>query len=306
MAVFTNEEVLSFFTKVTEPLPIKKKEDIPTQFQKAGTEKFQRKQRELEARQAEEKMRKGRQAFIRPSKSESSFEGSSMHQKLMHRRERLADYDLTRKYNYYEESDEDDLDNDIDVPFGLGRPTNPNAQPGDDDYEVTVDEELYNNFSFETDLNPRLPIEDYKNEIVSTIETNQVTIIQGETGSGKSTQVAQYLLEHHASLSRHCNIVCTQPRRIAATSIAKYVCRNRGWQLGTLVGYQIGMDKLVSENTRLTFMTTGVLLEKLVHMKNMNQFTHVILDEVIFSVNGKTSDLLCFNLVLGALTCVIS
>ena len=51
--------------------------------------------------------------------------------------------------------------------------------------------------------------------------------------------------------------------------------------MGSLVGYQIGMDKMVSEDTRLTFMTTGVLLEKLVNMKNMNQFTHVILDEVI-------------------------
>ena len=62
--------------------------------------------------------------------------------------------------------------------------------------------------------------------------------------------------------------------------MAKFVASRRNWQLGSLVGYQIGMDKLVSEKTRLTFVTTGVLLEKLVNQRNMNQFTHVILDEV--------------------------
>lgn len=78
----------------------------------------------------------------------------------------------------------------------------------------------------------------------------------------------------------HCNIVCTQPRRIAAKSVAKFVSDTQGWSLGSLVGYQIGMDRNVSEKTRLTFVTTGVLLEKLVNQRNMNQYTHVILDEV--------------------------
>ena len=66
-------------------------------------------------------------------------------------------------------------------------------------------------------------------------------------------------------------------------SVAKFVAESRGWRLGTLVGYQIAMDKAVSEDTRLTFVTTGVLLKKLVNMKNMNQFTHIILDEVRFA-----------------------
>lgn len=108
----------------------------------------------------------------------------------------------------------------------------------------------------------------------------QVTVIQGSTGSGKSTQVPQFLLEDHAKAKKHCNIICTQPRRIAAKSVAKFVAQTHDWKLGTLVGYQIGMDKNVSEDTRLTFVTTGVLLEKLVNQRNMNQYTHVILDEV--------------------------
>ena len=90
----------------------------------------------------------------------------------------------------------------------------------------------------------------------------------------------QYILEHYASERRHCNIVCTQPRRIAATSVAKFVSESRGWPVGSLVGYQIHLDREVTEDTRLTFVTTGLLQEKLVGMKNMNQYTHVILDEV--------------------------
>lgn len=72
----------------------------------------------------------------------------------------------------------------------------------------------------------------------------------------------------------------TQPRRIAAISISKRVCHERGWTQGSLVGYQIGRDKCVSEDTRLAYVTTDVLLKKLINSKNMNQFTHVILDEV--------------------------
>lgn len=105
-------------------------------------------------------------------------------------------------------------------------------------------------------------------------------MIEGSTGSGKTTQVPQFLLKEHMAADKHCNIICTQPRRIAAKSVAKFVAESRGWPLGSLVGYQIGMDKKVTESTRLSFVTTGVLLEKLVNQRNMNEYTHVILDEV--------------------------
>ena len=140
---------------------------------------------------------------------------------------------------------------------------------------------VFDNYSFDHDSNPDLPISSYRDHIVETIESGQVTVIQGSTGSGKSTQVPQYILEHYAREKRHCNIICTQPRRIAAMSIAKFVAKSRGWRLGSLVGYQIAMDRFISEDTRLNFVTTGVLLQKLINMKNMNQYTHVILDEVI-------------------------
>eukprot|EP00731_Ephydatia_muelleri_P027282 Em0019g155a len=141
---------------------------------------------------------------------------------------------------------------------------------------------IYDNYSFDEDEGrvPNLPVTGMREEILKTISENSVTIVKGETGSGKSTLVPYFILEQHAKEHRHCNIICTLPRRIAVTSVTKYVCGVHGWRVGTLVGYQIAMDKNVSEDTRLTYVTTGVLLQKLIGMKNMNQYTHVVLDEV--------------------------
>lgn len=77
-------------------------------------------------------------------------------------------------------------------------------------------------------------------QILRKIANHQVVIIEGETGCGKSTQVPQFILDEAAEKHQHCNIVVTQPRKIAATSLASRVCRERGWQLGKLVGYQVG------------------------------------------------------------------
>ncbi|XP_029835089.3 ATP-dependent RNA helicase TDRD9 [Ixodes scapularis] len=128
--------------------------------------------------------------------------------------------------------------------------------------------------------NQDLPIASCKDQLIKMVETYPVVVVQGATGCGKTTQVPQYLLDHFASKGQHCNIVVTQPRRIAAISVARRVCQERGWSLGTVVGYQVGMDNQTSEDTRLAYVTTGVLLEKLIGQKDMNQFTHVIIDEV--------------------------
>ena len=117
-------------------------------------------------------------------------------------------------------------------------------------------------------------------QIVSTIETNQVTVIQGATGCGKTTQVPQFILDSCVESGVYCNIIITQPRRIAAISVTKRVSEERSWPVGTLVGYQVGLNNTTSSDTRLTFCTTGVLLQKLISKKNMNDYTHVILDEV--------------------------
>ncbi|XP_071078923.1 ATP-dependent RNA helicase TDRD9-like isoform X1 [Haliotis cracherodii] len=140
--------------------------------------------------------------------------------------------------------------------------------------------EVYDNYQFAHTYDKKLPITYHKEQLLSTIESNQVTVIQGSTGSGKTTQVPQYILDHYAQEHKHCNIIITQPRRIAAVSVARRVCSERSWTLGSICGYQIGMDNKTSEDTRITYCTTGVLREKLIKTKNMLQFTHVILDEV--------------------------
>lgn len=72
----------------------------------------------------------------------------------------------------------------------------------------------------------------------------------------------------------------TQPRRIAAISIAKRVSQEGGWPLGSVVGFRVGMKHETSSDTRLTYCTTEILLQQLIHQKNMLEYTHVILDEI--------------------------
>ena len=81
---------------------------------------------------------------------------------------------------------------------------------------------------------------------------NQIVVLSGPTGCGKSTQVPQYILDQHAMEKRMVNIIVTQPRKIAASSLAKRVCQERDWKLGGLVGYQVRVD-LVSRRELTVF-----------------------------------------------------
>lgn len=76
------------------------------------------------------------------------------------------------------------------------------------------------------------------------IKTNAVVVIDGPTGCGKTTQVPQYILDDCRSLDQECNIIVTQPRKIATINVAKRVCSERGWTLGTVCGYQVSMPYL--------------------------------------------------------------
>ncbi|XP_034239304.1 probable ATP-dependent RNA helicase spindle-E [Thrips palmi] len=147
------------------------------------------------------------------------------------------------------------------------------------DVEDDDDTKVYDLYDF-TPKESKLPIEIMRDKIVRMVDTNQVLIILGSTGCGKTTQVPQYILDDHAQQRKRCNIVVTQPRRIAAVSVASRVCSERGWELSTIVGYQIGLDNKTSPDTRLTYCTTGVMREKLVRDRHMMGYTHVIIDEV--------------------------
>ncbi|XP_069494292.1 ATP-dependent RNA helicase TDRD9 [Ambystoma mexicanum] len=127
---------------------------------------------------------------------------------------------------------------------------------------------------------PDLPISKDKDELMSLIEYRSVLIVRGATGSGKSTQLPQFVLDHCIKRSSYCNIVVTQPRKIGATSIARWISNERKWVLGGLVGYQVGLDKMATKDTKLIYMTTGVLLQKIVAAKSLGEFTHIFVDEV--------------------------
>nr|CAD2181466.1 unnamed protein product [Meloidogyne enterolobii] len=125
-----------------------------------------------------------------------------------------------------------------------------------------------------------LPIWNFKNKILASIKQHPVTLITGGTGCGKTTQVPQFLLEDAAENSTPIQIMCTQPRRLPAISIAKRVALERGEMLGDIVGYHIRLEQRISSKTALTYCTSGVLLRKLTNDELASEITHVILDEI--------------------------
>ncbi|CAM9496697.1 unnamed protein product [Lampetra fluviatilis] len=140
--------------------------------------------------------------------------------------------------------------------------------------------DVYRFYNFQHTYDVELPIAKHREKLLQMIESNQVLVVQGSTGSGKTTQIPQYVLDQHAQLGAHCNIVVTQPRKLAARSVAAWVSRSRNWELGGIVGYQVGLDKMANDDTRLVYMTTGILLRKFIAEKSMMEFTHVFIDEV--------------------------
>ncbi|XP_075282799.1 ATP-dependent RNA helicase TDRD9 [Opisthocomus hoazin] len=125
-----------------------------------------------------------------------------------------------------------------------------------------------------------MPIAKHREEIVSLIESNSVVVVQGASGSGKSTQIPQYVLDYCIQRSIYCNIAVTQPRKIGASSIARWISKERSWKLGGFVGYQVSLENISTKETRLLYMTTGVLLQKLVCAKSLAEYTHIFIDEV--------------------------
>ncbi|RHZ54344.1 hypothetical protein Glove_428g91 [Diversispora epigaea] len=134
----------------------------------------------------------------------------------------------------------------------------------------------------------KLPMYSYREELLKELNKNQVVIVSGETGCGKSTQVPQFIAEHMImnELGDHCNILCTQPRRISAISIAHRVSLEMGDAPGTtgstksLVGYQIRLESRISRSNVMTFCTNGILLRRLEGDGLLNGVSHVIVDEV--------------------------
>ncbi|CCC66886.1 hypothetical protein NCAS_0A03280 [Naumovozyma castellii] len=145
----------------------------------------------------------------------------------------------------------------------------PDTSSEEKDQETTEDVE---------ETRKSLPVYKVRSQLLQLIRENQVMIIIGETGSGKTTQLAQYLYE-----DGFCNdgrlIGCTQPRRVAAMSVAKRVSTEMHVELGQEVGYSIRFEDLTSPNTLIKYMTDGILLRETLLDDTLEKYSCIIIDE---------------------------
>ncbi|KPJ03134.1 putative ATP-dependent RNA helicase DHX34 [Papilio xuthus] len=137
-----------------------------------------------------------------------------------------------------------------------------------------------------------LPVAKYREEIRAAVKNERVIIVAGDTGCGKSTQVPQYL--HDAGFQ---NIACTQPRRIACVSLSKRVAFETLTQFESKVGYQIRFEKSKSADTKICFITEGLLLRQM-SSENLPNYDVIILDEI-------HERHLMGDFLLGVLKCLI-
>ncbi|KAG5730297.1 Pre-mRNA-splicing factor ATP-dependent RNA helicase PRP16 [Termitomyces sp. T112] len=122
-----------------------------------------------------------------------------------------------------------------------------------------------------------LPAFACREELMKVIRENQVIIVVGETGSGKTTQLAQFLYED--GYCQHGLVGCTQPRRVAAMSVAKRVSEEMECKLGSIVGYAIRFEDCTSSDTKIKYMTDGVLLRESLNEGDLDRYSVIILDE---------------------------
>ena len=122
-----------------------------------------------------------------------------------------------------------------------------------------------------------LPIFKLRNELLNAIHDNQMLVVVGETGSGKTTQMPQYLAE--AGYTSRGKVACTQPRRVAAMSVAKRVAEEYGCRLGQEVGYSIRFEDCTSPETCIKYMTDGMLLRECLIDPDLTAYSVVMLDE---------------------------
>ncbi|XP_058849701.1 pre-mRNA-splicing factor ATP-dependent RNA helicase PRP16 [Acipenser ruthenus] len=122
-----------------------------------------------------------------------------------------------------------------------------------------------------------LPIFAVRQELLNIIRDNSIVIVVGETGSGKTTQLTQYL--HEDGYTQYGMVGCTQPRRVAAMSVAKRVSEEIGGNLGEEVGYAIRFEDCTSEQTVIKYMTDGILLRESLRESDLDHYSAIIMDE---------------------------
>ncbi|GEQ71849.1 hypothetical protein JCM33374_g5535 [Metschnikowia sp. JCM 33374] len=177
--------------------------------------------------------------------------------------------------------------------------------PNQPQYEFVFDEAQFVDFSEEAELEGEdgdaikppsrfsdiqavrksLPAYRHRQQFLEAIEKSQVLIVVGETGSGKTTQLPQYLYEEGYSKSTHgtqgkpLKIGCTQPRRVAATSVAQRVAEEVGCDLGQEVGYSIRFEDVSSNKTAIKYLTDGMLLREFLTDPLLSNYSALMIDE---------------------------
>lgn len=136
----------------------------------------------------------------------------------------------------------------------------------------------------------KLPAFKESEKFLEAVFQHDVVVLCGETGSGKTTQLPQILMEelakvqynklHHKKQSRYCQIICTQPKVVSARSVSARVCEERGSTLGGRVGYQVRFEKIHDNTTELLFCTVGIFLRRIQSHPLLDGVNCVILDEV--------------------------
>ncbi|KAL3471001.1 P-loop containing nucleoside triphosphate hydrolase protein [Aspergillus californicus] len=140
-----------------------------------------------------------------------------------------------------------------------------------------------------------LPVYKFRQQLLEAVKENQMMIVVGDTGSGKTTQLTQYLAE--GGYANNGIIGCTQPRRVAAMSVAKRVAEEVGCKLGAQVGYTIRFEDCTSPETKIKYMTDGMLQREVLLDPDLRKYSVVMLDEahertiatdVLFALLKKT------------------
>ncbi|KAL7922346.1 P-loop containing nucleoside triphosphate hydrolase protein [Trichoderma austrokoningii] len=122
-----------------------------------------------------------------------------------------------------------------------------------------------------------LPVFSFRSQLIEAVRQHPILIVVGETGSGKTTQMTQYLAE--AGYADHGIIGCTQPRRVAAVSVAKRVAEEVGCTLGQEVGYAIRFEDCTSPATKIKYMTDGMLQREILLDPDLKRYSAIMLDE---------------------------
>ncbi|KAJ5194763.1 Pre-mRNA-splicing factor ATP-dependent RNA helicase PRP43 [Penicillium cinerascens] len=124
-----------------------------------------------------------------------------------------------------------------------------------------------------------LPVHQQRDEFLQLYQQSQILVFVGETGSGKTTQIPQFVLFDDLPQTQHKMIACTQPRRVAAMSVAQRVAEEMDVKLGEEVGYSIRFEDMTSSKTILKYMTDGMLLREAMNDHDLSRYSTIMLDE---------------------------